>query len=93
MKIKYYTGVADKPAAEVKCAKVMRALRESRLPFKCGISAGYGSYSVTIELTLDVFNSWSDMEEYVRNFVVSYNKNKHITQDIKRLEATLEGLS
>jgi len=90
MKIKYYTGIADKPAAEVKCAKVLRALRESRLPFVCSIAKSYDSYAVVVTLSMKVFNSWDDMELYIRKFVVSHNKNKHVTEDVKKLETALE---
>ena len=92
MKIKYYTSIPDKDSSETKLWKVLIALRESKLPFICDTEYNYGSWHVTVELKYNVFDSWNDMEEYCRKFVVAFNKGLHAESDLARLDEKLNQL-
>jgi len=77
MKIKYYTNIAKKLDAEALHSKTQLALTQSKLPFKCDILRERGSYFITVTLSLDVFDSWAEMESYVRKLIVCQNINAH----------------
>lgn len=92
MKIKYYTGIPDKQKADAKLFKVATALHNSKLPFIYDILPHYGTYQITVELKHDVFNTWQEMEDYVRKFVVAQNKDMHQSTDLIQLDIALTRL-
>jgi len=78
MKIEYYTNIAGKPAANKKCERVVAALENELCEFNCNIEKTRSGYSVTVETNDTEFTGWNDLELYVRNCVVSYNKAQRL---------------
>lgn len=95
MKIRYYTVISSKEEAERLYFKVASALTNSRLPFVCDIEDSQTTYNITVELSTESnpFDSWDEMENYIRKFVIAQNKEAHVLTGLLKLEERLYELT
>ncbi len=74
MKIKYDTGIVGKENAECRLIQLQRATQLSKLPFIWSLEYTKGVYYTVVELSINVFNTWAELEEYIRKLVIRYNQ-------------------
>jgi len=77
MKLNLNTGIVGKGRAEDAYLKVAIPLSYSNLPFVIRLEHSRGTFDVTVELNLDVFDTWEEMECYIRRFIKRVNANEN----------------
>jgi len=86
MQIIYDTGIIGKEHAEERITQIEFAIRKSKLDFICELVPYKGGYNIKISTSVEIFDSWADMEEYIRQLIVKHNKFWNKPENKKALE-------